>query len=90
MPTRRRALLIIAALLGLAVLSLLIALAAGSVPVSAGDVLGALGGEGEGLAGDVIRGLRMPRALAAFACGGLRALAGALMPGVVRNPLAGP
>jgi hypothetical protein len=42
MPTRRRALIIIAALLGLAVLSLVVALAAGSLPVTAGDILGAL------------------------------------------------
>ena len=49
MPTRRRALIIIAALLGLAVLSLVVALAAGSLPVTAGDILGALGGGTGGL-----------------------------------------
>jgi iron complex transport system permease protein len=90
MPTRRRALIIIAALLGLAVLSLAIALAAGSLPVTAGDVLGALGGSPGGLEVEVIRGLRLPRALAAFACGGLLALAGALMQILLRNPLADP
>jgi iron complex transport system permease protein len=90
MPTRRRALIIIAALLGLAVLSLAIALAAGSLPVTAGDVLGALGGSPGGLGVEVIRGLRLPRALAAFACGGLLALAGALMQILLRNPLADP
>ena len=90
MPTRRRALYILAALLGLALLSLLVALGAGSVPVSAADVIGALGGEREGLAVEVIRGLRLPRALAAFACGGLLALAGALMQVLLRNPLADP
>ena len=90
MPTRRRALIIIAALLGLAVLSLAIALAAGSLPVTAGDVLAALGGSPGGLGVEVIRGLRLPRALAAFACGGLLALAGALMQILLRNPLADP
>jgi iron complex transport system permease protein len=90
MPTRRRALLIIAALLGLAVVSLAVALAAGSLPVTAGDILGALGGGSGGLGVEVIRGLRLPRALAAFACGGLLALAGALMQILLRNPLADP
>ena len=90
MPTRRRALLVLAALTGLALLSLFVALAAGSMAVSLGNVLGAIGGGTDGLAVEVIRGLRLPRALAAFACGGLLALAGALMQVLLRNPLADP
>ena len=90
MPTRRRALLVLATLTGLAVLSLFVALAAGSMPVSFSDVVHAIGGSGDGLAVEVIRGLRLPRALAAFACGGLLALAGALMQVLLRNPLADP
>ncbi len=90
MPTRRRALLVLAALAGLAVLSLIVALAAGSMAVSLSDVVRAIGGSGDGLAVDVIRSLRLPRALAAFACGGLLALAGALMQVLLRNPLADP
>ncbi len=90
MPTRRRALLVIVALLGLALASLLVALASGSVAASLTDVFGALTGSHEGLAVEVIRGLRLPRALAAFACGGLLALAGALMQVLLRNPLADP
>ena len=65
MPTRRRALLVLAALAGLAVLSLLVALAAGSMAVSFNDVVHAIGGSSDGLAVEVIRGLRLPRALAA-------------------------
>jgi iron complex transport system permease protein len=90
MPTRRRALFILAVLVGLALLSLVIALAAGSLPVSPADVYRALSGEHGGLAVEVIHGLRLPRALAAFACGGLLALAGALMQVLLRNPLADP
>jgi len=90
MPTRRRALLVLAALAGLAVLSLFVALAAGSLTVSLADVVGTISGSGDGLAIEVIRGLRLPRALAAFACGGLLALAGALMQVLLRNPLADP
>jgi len=89
-PTRRRALLVILllALVGLA--SLVVALAAGSLPVSAADVGRALLGDTSGMAAEVVRALRLPRALAAFACGGLLALAGALMQVLLRNPLADP
>lgn len=89
MPSRRRALLILCTLALLALASFWAALAAGSVPVPAGDVLAALaGGEGPGSA--VVMQLRLPRALAGFACGGLLALAGALMQVLLRNPLADP
>ncbi|KAB2938382.1 MAG: iron ABC transporter permease, partial [Rhodocyclaceae bacterium] len=90
MPTRRRALLVILllALVGLA--SLVVALAAGSLPVSAADVGRALLGDTSGMAAEVVRALRLPRALAAFACGGLLALAGALLLVLLRNPLADP
>jgi iron complex transport system permease protein len=39
---------------------------------------------------DVILELRLPRTISAFACGGLLALAGALMQVLLRNPLADP
>lgn len=76
-------------LLTLAVASLLAALAAGSVSLSPAELLGALGGE-PGLARDVVMELRLPRALGAFAVGGLLALAGALMQVLLGNPLADP
>jgi iron complex transport system permease protein len=90
LPTRRRALLVILllALIGLA--SLAIALAAGSLPVSAADIGRALLGDAAGTAAEVVRELRLPRAVAAFACGGLLALSGALMQVLLRNPLADP
>ena len=90
MPTRRRALLVILllALLGLA--SLIAALAAGSLPVTPGELGAALLGDTSDVAAEVVRELRLPRALAAFACGGLLALAGALMQVLLRNPLADP
>ncbi len=47
-----------------------------------------LGREGSG--GEVVIELRLPRAIAGFACGGLLALAGALMQVLLRNPLADP
>ena len=91
MPTRRRALLILAVLAGLAILSLALALAVGSVAVPLPAVFAALfGGEGGGTYTDIILNLRLPRALAGFACGGLLALAGALLQVLLRNPLADP
>ena len=90
MPNRRRALIVFALLALLAGASLALALAAGSVMVPLADIGRALTGEGSGISGEIVLGLRLPRALAAFACGGLLALAGALMQVLLRNPLADP
>lgn len=94
MPSRRRAFFVLLLLLALAGLSLLIAVAAGSISVTAADVFTALWGgtptSEASLAVEIIRGLRLPRAFGAFACGGLLALAGALMQILLRNPLADP
>ena len=89
MPNRRRAFLILAILVLLALASFWAALAAGSIPVAATDVLAALLGH-DAPGADIVRQLRLPRALAGFACGGLLALAGALMQVLLRNPLADP
>ena len=89
MPSRHRALLILVSLCLLAVASFGLALLIGSFKVAPAEVLAALLGR-EGGAGDVVLQLRLPRALAGFACGGLLALAGALMQVLLRNPLADP
>ena len=68
---------------------MVLALAVGSMPLTLGDVFHALLG-GKGTAAEVVWQLRLPRALAGFACGGLLALAGALMQVLLRNPLADP
>ncbi|MBK1681667.1 FecCD family ABC transporter permease [Rhodocyclus tenuis] len=91
MPTRRRAVLILAVLAGLALLSLALALSVGSIHVPLNEVFATLfGSGGEGMSGDVVRSLRLPRALGGFACGALLALAGALLQVLLRNPLADP
>jgi len=89
MPTRRRAFLILASLVLLGLASFALALAAGSLRVPAPEILSALLGQSDG-AGAMVVQLRLPRALAGFACGGLLALAGALMQVLLRNPLADP
>lgn len=74
-------------------------LALGSVTISPWQVLLALvhasshvvdGGPAGDLAGEIVRSLRLPRALAGFSCGALLALAGALLQVLLRNPLAEP
>ncbi len=86
-PARIAATLGVLAALALAAFA--IALAVGSVAVDATTVLRALGGA-DGTTASIVRELRLPRALAAFATGGLLAVAGALMQVLLRNPLADP
>jgi iron complex transport system permease protein len=70
--------------------SLLLALAVGSVPVSPSQLLATLAGHGDSAARDVVWQLRAPRAVAGFAVGAGLALSGALLQGLLRNPLADP
>lgn len=86
--SRRFGLLIVLALAAPA--SVVLALAIGSVDIGWADVARVLTGAGDGLARTVILDLRLPRALNAFAVGGLLALAGALLQVLLRNPLADP
>jgi iron complex transport system permease protein len=89
MPARRRALLVLALLAVLSLVSIAVALAVGSLSVPLREVFAALGGA-DTAARQIVLDLRLPRALAGFACGGLLALAGALMQVLLRNPLADP
>ena len=66
------------------------ALAIGSSPIALADVLRLLVAPDGSAAAEVLHQLRLPRALAAFATGGLLAVAGALMQVLLRNPLADP
>ncbi len=87
---RRRAAAVLAGLVLAAIATFTWSLSAGALPVSFDDLLTALSGAGGSMESDIIRSLRLPRAVAAFACGGLLALAGALMQVLLRNPLADP
>ncbi|MGB5235920.1 MAG: iron chelate uptake ABC transporter family permease subunit, partial [Candidatus Macondimonas sp.] len=83
----------VALLIGLAFTALVagvVALMVGSLPLSPARVIAALLGQGDELARQVIWTVRLPRALAAFAVGGLLAVSGALMQVMLRNPLADP
>ena len=69
---------------------LLIALASGSADISAAETIRALRGSASEQARTLVVELRLPRALTAFAVGGLLAVAGVLMQVLLRNPLAEP
>jgi iron complex transport system permease protein len=92
--TARRALAIWAVLGALAFAVFIASLALGSVSVAPARVFSALVPSSHGapadLAGEIVRSLRLPRALAGFVCGALLALAGALLQVLLRNPLAEP
>jgi iron complex transport system permease protein len=66
------------------------ALIVGSATLDIDQVVGVFVGQGEPLAHTLVIELRLPRALSAFAVGGLLAVAGALMQILLRNPLADP
>ena len=88
--TMARALRIWLVLAGAAIAALVIALSVGSSQIPAADVVRLLFYPLDNAASEVIHQLRLPRALSAFATGGLLALAGALMQVLLRNPLADP
>jgi iron complex transport system permease protein len=90
---RRRAWPVFAGLAMLALVSVLIACAVGSVELPLADLLsglsGMLLGAPDGLTATLLQ-LRLTRALAAFMTGGALALAGVMMQALLRNPLADP
>ena len=82
--------LLFLSLLSAATLSISLGLAQGALPLSVAEVAHALWHPADGIASEVVWQLRLPRVLAAFACGGLLALAGVLLQTLLRNPLADP
>lgn len=73
-----------------AIASIFLALVSGPFPIPALVVVDSVLFPMPGVVHDIIWNLRAPRALAAFACGGLLALAGALLQALLRNALADP
>lgn len=63
---------------------------AGTAPVSLGESLAALAGQGEAATRTIVWEIRLPRAAAAFAVGAALGLAGAGLQGLLQNPLAEP
>ena len=86
----RRRIVFFVALVGIALLSMLFALASGSADLGLADVIRVLAGSAPDAAYALVAELRWPRALTAFSVGGLLAIAGVLMQVLLRNPLAEP
>ncbi len=82
--------MLLGALAGLGIVALLVSVAFGSVHVQPERLLQTLLGAGSDLDRALILGLRLPRALSAFAVGGMLGLAGTLIQVLLRNPLGDP
>ncbi|MGQ9476978.1 MAG: FecCD family ABC transporter permease [Candidatus Bipolaricaulia bacterium] len=82
--------LIFAILAGLALVSLLSAAAVGPVTIPLGKSLALIFRPDGSLQSAIVREIRLPRALLGFAIGLALALAGAVLQGLFRNPLADP
>lgn len=81
---------LLALLIVLVCAALALALVSGSVTIELPTLWAILRGQETGLNANVLLELRLPRALAAFAVGGMLALAGAQMQVLLGNPLADP
>ncbi|MGK5631084.1 FecCD family ABC transporter permease [Streptomyces sp. URMC 123] len=71
-------------------LAVLLSLAVGSRPIPPSEVLDALLHGGTSDAAEVVRSLRLPRTLIGLMVGAALALAGAVLQGLTRNPIADP
>lgn len=86
----RRERMIMAATVAATIVAIGLSLFIGPAPIGFADALAALAGQGEAAAVAVIRDIRLPRALAAFAVGAALGASGATLQGLLRNPLADP
>ena len=86
----RRPVGLFAGLIAIAAATLFLALASGSADIGLLETLDALRGSAPATTTSLVIELRLPRALTAFAVGGLLAVAGVLMQVLLRNPLAEP
>ena len=88
--TFARPLTLFCSLLTLAIGALLFAISTGSAAIGFGDALRSLVGDAPPATLSLVIELRLPRALTAFAVGGLLAISGVFMQVLLRNPLAEP
>lgn len=82
--------LLVTGLLGLLIVLMAFSLMAGTLHLSASEVGAVLLGRGEAFARGILLDLRLPRMLVAAFAGAALAMAGSMMQGAVRNPLADP
>ncbi|MHC5279104.1 FecCD family ABC transporter permease [Listeria kieliensis] len=89
-PRARRRFLSFIIVLVLLVVVFFYSLTTGSVKLSYAEVWQSLAGNGSALSDQLVFNLRLPRILIAFLVGAALAIAGCLLQGVMRNPLADP
>jgi len=80
----------IATLAALCLLLFILSLGIGPVRLSPAAVVEALAGRGDSIHLIIVREIRLPRAILAFAIGAILGLSGAALQGLLRNPLASP
>ncbi|MFB9279343.1 FecCD family ABC transporter permease [Cohnella cellulosilytica] len=88
--SRRKIPYIILALTGLAVLVFFVGIGLGSQTTSLPDVVRTLLGYGTAEHSLILHTLRLPRALVAVLAGAALSVAGAILQGIIRNPMASP
>ncbi|MCR6111471.1 iron ABC transporter permease [Bacillus sp. A301a_S52] len=86
----KRRVIALVAILPLFLLVSLFALISGGVSISHNDIWLAINGAGDPINQTIIMDIRLPRILIGFLVGACLAVAGALLQGVMRNPLADP
>ncbi len=74
----------------LLLLSVAIGILVGAVTITPADIIAGLAGQADGTTTTIVRDLRLPRVIAAALVGCALAVAGVLLQGLTRNPLADP
>lgn len=87
---RKRGLVILLLLTALMLLFSVVSLSMGSMRIPIGSVIGVLLGKSDPTNSLVILQLRLPRIVAAILIGAALAVSGAVLQGIIRNPLAAP
>ncbi|KZE91885.1 FecCD family ABC transporter permease [Microbacterium sp. TNHR37B] len=87
---RPRTLAVTLALVTAALAAGVIAMGIGSVPLTAAEVVSALGGTGTDASVRVVHGIRLPRVVTAVAAGAALGIAGAVFQSISRNALGSP
>lgn len=90
LPLRPRTVLVCLVLLALLLVVAILSLTTGSYPLSIGEVLSALFGDGHGGSEFIVTTLRLPRLLTALFVGAALAVSGALLQTLSGNPLGSP
>ena len=85
-----RVTLVFGVLLVVLAASVVVGVLIGAVAIAPGEIFGALFGNGDATTIAIVRDLRLPRVIGAALVGGALAVAGTLLQGLLRNPLADP